>query len=54
MLNSKFDKCYGISFVDSNSIEVCKPYRIAMHKVFAGITVRSKQQMIDSISKNYI
>ena len=32
----------GISFVDSSSLEVCKRYRISMHKVFAGIAARSK------------
>jgi len=42
MLNSILDKCDGISFVDSSSLEVCKRYRISMHKVFAGIAARSK------------
>ncbi len=42
MLNSIMDKCDGISFVDSSSLEVCKRYRISMHKVFAGIAARSK------------
>ena len=32
MLNSIIDKCDGISFVDSSSLEVCKRYRISMHK----------------------
>ena len=36
------DKCDGISFVDSNSLEGCKRYRISIHKVFAGIAARSK------------
>nr|WP_196792949.1 transposase [Rickettsia rhipicephali] len=27
-------------FVDSSSIEVCKKYRISMHKVFASIAAR--------------
>ncbi|MCP5362890.1 MAG: hypothetical protein H6911_02875 [Rickettsiaceae bacterium] len=42
MLNSIMYKCDGISFVDSSSLEVCKRYRISMHKVFAGIAARSK------------
>ena len=42
LLNSIFDKCDGLSFVDSSSIEVCKRYRISMHKVFAGIAARGK------------
>ena len=42
MLNSIMDKCDGISFIDSSSLEVCKRYRISMHRVFAGIAVRSK------------
>ena len=42
MLNSIMDKCDGISFVDSSSLEVCKRYRISIHKVFAGIAARSK------------
>ena len=42
LLNSIFDKCDGLSFVDSSSIEVCKRYRISMHKVFAGIAARAK------------
>lgn len=42
MLNSIMDKCDGISFVDVSSLEVCKRYRISMHKVFAGIAARSK------------
>jgi len=36
------DKCDGISFIDSSSLEVCKRYRISMHRVFAGIAARSK------------
>ncbi len=42
ILNSILDQCDGLSFVDSSSIEVCKRYRISMHKVFAGIAARSK------------
>ena len=42
MLNSIMDKCDGISFVDSSSLEVCKRYRISMHKVFAVIAARRK------------
>lgn len=42
ILNSILDQCDGISFVDSSSLEVCKRYRISMHKVFAGIAARSK------------
>ena len=42
MFNSIMDKCDGISFVDSSSLEVCKRYRISMHKVFVGIAARSK------------
>jgi len=42
MLNSILDKCDGISFVDSSSLEVCKRYRISMHKVFTGIVACSK------------
>ncbi|WP_196793585.1 MULTISPECIES: transposase [spotted fever group] len=34
------NQCDGLSFVDSSSIEVCKKYRIAMNKVFAGIAAR--------------
>jgi len=41
MLNSIMDKCDGMSFVDSSSLEVCKRYRISMHKVFIGIAARS-------------
>ena len=36
------DKCDGISFVKSSSLEVCKRYRISMYKVFAGVAVHSK------------
>ena len=42
LLNSLFDKCTGISFVDSSSIAVCKNYRIYSHKVFDGFAKRSK------------
>lgn len=42
ILNSILDQCDGISFVDSSSLEVCKRYRISMHKVFAGIAARSR------------
>jgi len=42
MLNSIMDKCDGISFIDSSSLEVCKRYRISMHRVSAGIAARSK------------
>lgn len=41
-LNSIFDKCNGLSFVDSSSTAVCKCYRISMRKVFAGIAARGK------------
>lgn len=37
LLNSMFEVCTGISFVDSTSIAVCKNYRIYSHKVFKGI-----------------
>lgn len=42
LLNSLFDKCTGISFVDSTSIAVCKNYRIYSHKVFDGLAARGK------------
>ena len=42
MLNSIFDQCDGVSFVDSSSVELCKTYRISMHKVFSGIAARGK------------
>lgn len=42
LLNSLFDKCSGISFVDSTSIAVCKNYRIYSHKVFDGLAERGK------------
>ena len=42
LLNSIFDKCNGMSFVDSTSIAVCKNYRIYSHKVFKGLANRSK------------
>jgi hypothetical protein len=42
LLNSLFDKCNGVSFVDSTSISVCKNYRIYSHKVFDGIAARGK------------
>lgn len=42
LLNSIFDKCSGMSFVDSTSIAVCKNYRIYSHKVFKGLANRSK------------
>lgn len=42
LLNHLFDKCRGISFVDSTSISVCKNYRIYSHKVFKGLAARGK------------
>ncbi len=42
LFNSLFEKCDGISFVDSTSIAVCKNYRIYSHKVFKGFAARSK------------
>ena len=42
LLHSIFDKCTGISFVDSTSIAVCKNYRIYSHKVFKGLARRGK------------
>ena len=42
LLHSIFDKCSGISFVDSTSIAVCKNYRIYSHKVFKGFANRGK------------
>ena len=44
LLNSIFDKCDGLSFVDSSSIEVCKRYRISMHKVLLVLQLVVKQQ----------
>ena len=41
-MHSIFDKCSGISFVDSTSIAVCKNYRIYSHKVFKGFANRGK------------
>lgn len=42
LLDSLFEKCDGISFVDSTSIAVCENYRIYSHKVFQGFATRSK------------
>lgn len=42
LLHKMFDKCSGVSFVDSTSIAVCKNYRIYSHKVFDGIAKRGK------------
>ncbi len=42
ILNNLFDKCTGISFVDSTSIPVCENYRIYSHQVFEGFAKRSK------------
>jgi hypothetical protein len=42
LLDSLFEKCDGISFVDSTSIAVCKNYRIYSHKVFQGFAARSR------------
>lgn len=42
LLDSLFEKCDGISFVDSTSIAVCENYRIYSHKVFQGFAARSK------------
>lgn len=42
LLHNIFDKCTGISFVDSTSIAVCKNYRIYSHKVFKGFANRSR------------
>lgn len=42
VLDNLFDKCNGISFVDSTSIAVCKNYRIYSNKVFKGIATRGK------------
>jgi Transposase DDE domain len=42
LLHYMLDKCTGISFVDSTSVEVCKNYRINAHKVFKGIAARGK------------
>jgi hypothetical protein len=37
LLDNLFEKCDGISFVDSTSVAVCKNYRIYSHKVFKGL-----------------
>lgn len=50
MLNSIFDQCDGVSFVDSSSIEVCKRYRISMHKVFLVLQLVAKQQRVGSMA----
>ncbi len=42
ILNGSFDKCDGLSFVDSTSIAVCKNYRIYSHRVFKGLAARGK------------
>ena len=42
LLGNLFAKCDGLSFVDSTSIEVCKNYRIYIHKVFEGLAARGK------------
>lgn len=42
LLESLFDACSGISFVDATSIAVCENYRIYSHKVFDGFANRGK------------
>ncbi|MCP5375106.1 MAG: transposase [Rickettsiaceae bacterium] len=42
LLHHLLTKCTGLSFVDATSIAVCKNYRIHSHKVFKGISARSK------------
>jgi hypothetical protein len=42
LLDNLFQKCDGISFVDSTSIAVCKNYRIYSHKVFQGFAARGR------------
>lgn len=42
VLNNLFDKCNGLSFLDSTTIAVCENYRIYSHKVFTGFAARSK------------
>ena len=38
-------KCTGISFVDSTPLQVCKNWRIHIHKTFQGIAQRGKCSM---------
>jgi hypothetical protein len=44
-LQSRFEPCTGISFVDSTSLEVCNPKRISQHRVFAADARRGKTSM---------
>lgn len=41
-LVSKFGKNTGISYIDSTSIQVCKPKRMNSNKVFRGLATKSK------------
>ena len=44
-LQSRLGACTGISFIDSNSLEVCDPKRISQHRVFAVDARRGKTSM---------
>ena len=48
ILNSILEQCDGISLIYSSSIEVCKRYRISMHKGFAGISALINCRLSDN------